>query len=116
MADSRFDKVRLVLDLSEDLTAWADRGQLQQVLLNLLHNAAEAMQDGGEILVSADLQSGTDDAGRAFSLLCLKILDQGCGMDEDTCRHLLSRSGPRNRQEPDWGWQLSTGLLRGMAA
>lgn len=89
MADSRFDKIRLVLDLSEDLTAWADRGQLQQVLLNLLHNAAEAMPDGGEILVSADLQSGTDDAGRAFSLLCLKILDQGCGIDEDTCRHLF---------------------------
>ncbi|QOX78693.1 PAS domain S-box protein [Trichlorobacter lovleyi] len=89
MADSRFDKIRLVLDLSEDLTAWADRDQLQQVLLNLLHNAAEAMPDGGEIVVSADLQSGTDDAGRAFSLLCLKVMDQGCGMNEDTCRHLF---------------------------
>lgn len=88
-ADNRFDKIRLVLDLSEDLTAWADRDQLQQVLLNLLHNAAEAMPDGGEIMVSADLQSGTDDAGRAFSLLCLKVLDQGCGMNEDTCRHLF---------------------------
>lgn len=88
-ADNRFDKIRLVLDLSEDLTAWADRGQLQQVLLNLLHNAAEAMPDGGEVALSADLQSGTDDAGRAFSLLCLKVLDQGCGMDEDTCRHLF---------------------------
>jgi len=89
MADSRFDKIRLVLDLAEDLTAWADRDQLQQVLLNLLHNAAEAMPDGGELVVSADLQSGTDDAGRAFSLLCLKVLDQGCGMAEDTCRHLF---------------------------
>ena len=89
MADSRFDKIRLILGLSEDLTAWADRGQLQQVLLNLLHNAAEAMPDGGEIQVSADLQSGTDDAGRRFSLLCLKVLDQGCGMDEETCRHLF---------------------------
>jgi len=89
LADNRFGKVRFVLDLAEGLTARADRGQLQQVLLNLLHNAAEAMPDGGEILISADLQSGTDDAGRAFSLLCLKILDQGCGMDEDTCRHLF---------------------------
>jgi two-component system sensor histidine kinase PilS (NtrC family) len=89
VADSRFDKIRLVLDLSEDLTAWADRGQLQQVLLNLLHNAAEAMPDGGEIILSADLQSGIDDAGRAFSLLCLKIMDQGYGMSEDTCRHLF---------------------------
>ena len=89
MADNRFDKISLVLDLSEDLTAWADRGQLQQVLLNVLHNAAEATPDGGEIKISADLQSGTDDAGRAFSLLCLKIMDQGCGMDEATCQHLF---------------------------
>lgn len=89
MADNRFDKISLVLDLSEDLAAWADRGQLQQVLLNVLHNAAEAMPDGGEIKISADLQSGIDDAGRAFSLLCLKIMDQGCGMDEATCQHLF---------------------------
>ncbi|MDK9717465.1 MAG: ATP-binding protein [Trichlorobacter sp.] len=89
LADNRFDKIRFVLDLADDLTAWADRGQLQQVLLNLLHNAAEAMPDSGVIQISADLQSGTDDAGRAFSLLCLKIIDQGCGMNEDTCRHLF---------------------------
>jgi two-component system, NtrC family, sensor histidine kinase PilS len=88
-ADHRFEKVRLVVKVADDLQAWADRGQLQQVLLNVLHNAAEAMPDGGEIVVSADLQSGTDDAGRAFSLLCLKIVDQGCGMNEDTCRHLF---------------------------
>ncbi len=89
VADNRFDKIRLVLNLSEDLTAWADRGQLQQVLLNLLHNAAESMPDGGEITISADLQSEIDDAGRAFALLCLKVLDQGCGMHEETCRHLF---------------------------
>lgn len=101
-ADSRFDKVRLVLDLSEELKAWADRGQLQQVLLNLLHNAAESMPGGGEVLISADLQSGIDDTGRVFYLLCLKVIDQGCGMDEDTCRHLF---------EPFWTTKPSgTGL------
>ena len=89
VADSRFDKIRLVLDLSEDFTAWADRDQLQQVLLNLLHNAADAMPDGGEVVVSAELQSGVDDDGRTFSQRCLMVADQGGGMDDTTCRHLF---------------------------
>lgn len=89
VADVRFEKVCLRLQVPDDLFAWADRGQLQQVLLNLLHNAADAMPDGGDLLLSADLKSGTDDAGTDFSLLCLKVVDSGLGMDEETCRHLF---------------------------
>lgn len=89
VGDSRFQKVQLLLDIPEDLQAWADRGQLHQVLLNLLQNAVDAMPDGGEVAISADLQSGHDDAGNPCALLCLKVADQGLGMDEETCRHLF---------------------------
>lgn len=89
VADARFEKVHLLQKVPADLFAWADKGQLQQVLLNLFHNAADAMPDGGELSVTADMQSGTDDAGTHFSLLCLKVADQGRGMDEETSRHLF---------------------------
>jgi two-component system sensor histidine kinase PilS (NtrC family) len=89
VADGRFEKIHLRLKVSDDLFAWADRGQLQQVLLNLFQNAADAMPDGGELSMNADLQSGTDDAGTNFSLLCLKVIDQGRGMDEETLCHLF---------------------------
>jgi two-component system, NtrC family, sensor histidine kinase PilS len=89
VGDIRFEKVRLLQQVPSDLFAWADRGQLQQVLLNLFHNAADAMPGGGDLTFSADLQSGTDDAGTNFSLLCLKVADQGVGMDEETCLHLF---------------------------
>jgi len=89
VGDTRFEKVRLLQEVPDDLVAWADRGQLQQVLLNLFHNAADAMPEGGDLTFCADLQSGIDDAGTNFSLLCLKVVDQGVGMDEETCRHLF---------------------------
>jgi len=102
LADTRFEKVQLRLQVSEELQVWADRSQLQQVLLNLLHNAADAMPDGGEVTVSADIQSGSDDTGSSFSMLCLKVSDQGGGMDEETRRHLF---------EPFWTTKPSgTGL------
>ena len=89
VGDTRFEKVRLLQEVPDDLVAWADRGQLQQVLLNLFHNAADAMPEGGDLTFCADLQSGIDDAGTYFSLLCLKVADQGVGMDEETSRHLF---------------------------
>lgn len=102
VGDRRFKGIQLHLDLPETLFAWADRGQLQQVLLNLLQNAADAMPDGGELTVHADIQSGTDDAGNSCALLCLKVADRGVGMDEETSRHLF---------EPFWTTKAAgTGL------
>jgi two-component system, NtrC family, sensor histidine kinase PilS len=101
-ADARFQKVQFRLHIPDGLRAWADRSQLQQVLLNLLHNAADAMPEGGEVTIKADLQSGCDDTETSCSLLCLKVADQGSGMDEETSQHLF---------EPFWTTKLSgTGL------
>ncbi len=100
--DQRFEKVRIVSQIPEGLYAWADRDQLQQVLLNLLQNAAEAMPEGGEVVVSATMQSGADDARNCFSLLSLKVSDQGPGLSEEAARHLF---------EPFWTTkQNGTGL------
>ncbi len=101
-ADTRFQKVQLRVHVPAGLQVWADRSQLQQVFLNLLHNAADAMPDGGEVTVNADLQSGSENTGTLFPQLCLKVSDQGGGMDEETRRHLF---------EPFWTTKPSgTGL------
>jgi signal transduction histidine kinase len=55
-----------------------DPAQIQQVLLNLLKNAAEAGGDRSEIAVSVD---PAPDGGSI-----LRVLDRGAGMDEDAMR------------------------------
>lgn len=56
----------------------ADRGQLQQLLMNLVLNARDAMADGGTITICSDLL--LTDEGPVARLI---VTDEGCGMDED---------------------------------
>ena len=54
------------------------KGQLQQVLLNLLINATQAMPDGGRITVHCS--SETRESGGEFALI--DITDTGTGISE----------------------------------
>lgn len=69
--------------------AFADPVQLQQVLLNLCHNAAQAMHRGGTIRIRTarervtkafDAIGGRVEAGD-YVTICVE--DHGCGMDDD---------------------------------
>jgi PAS domain S-box-containing protein len=61
----------------------ADPGQLQQVLVNLVTNAAQAIGGGmGIISVALSAKAG----GGA---VCLSVTDTGCGMDDATRRRMF---------------------------
>jgi len=64
-------RVEILADLSPTGACDLDRAQVQQLVLNLLQNAAEAMPHGGKIR----LRTG-DDPGSAF----LTVADEGVGM------------------------------------
>ena len=70
--------------------ATLDRGQVEQVLVNLVVNARDAMPDGGRIDVSTQNVDLADDflhpdgVGRAGAHVMIAIADTGCGMDEPT--------------------------------
>lgn len=63
------------------VAGWFDPAQMQQVVVNLLKNAAEASEDGEpiELRVESSPESG------AF----LQVIDRGRGMDEETMRKAL---------------------------
>ncbi len=69
---------------------FADRGQLEQVLLNLCLNSRDAMPGGGEFLVSTDAvvwgEERVEDqaAMPAGQYVLLAIADNGPGMDDAT--------------------------------
>jgi two-component system, cell cycle sensor histidine kinase and response regulator CckA len=67
----------------------ADAGMLQQVLVNLVVNARDAMSGTGTISVSvgvAAFDGANREDGRGGTFVCLAVSDTGCGMDADTVR------------------------------
>lgn len=59
----------------------SDRGQLQQVFLNILNNALAAVDHGGSITISSWEKDADFDA--------VAIEDNGSGMSEDTLKHIF---------------------------
>ncbi|RLB15005.1 MAG: hypothetical protein DRG63_07590 [Deltaproteobacteria bacterium] len=67
----------------------ADQGQIEQVLWNLLTNAADAMPDGGKVIVNTKNVTHEDMQGRLYnpppgSYVLLEVIDTGLGMDSET--------------------------------
>jgi len=81
-------EITIHMELGEDLWMVAvDRGQIDQVLLNLYVNAAQAMPEGGEILLHTQNLLLSQDHMRTFDLepgryVKVSVADAGAGMDE----------------------------------
>ena len=67
----------------------ADQGQIEQVLLNLLLNSADAMPEGGEVLIETSCLKGSQARGKAalsknMDYVLVKVLDHGTGIPPKT--------------------------------
>ena len=70
-------RVRVDYINSQQLPLYGDEAQIEQLVMNLLHNAAHASPDGGLVRV---LTTSNSDGLR------LVVEDQGQGMDQETCQ------------------------------
>ena len=73
----------------------ADAGQIEQVLMNLVVNARDAMPDGGEITIATNSIELNDkyclgpEPVVVGDYVMLEVRDTGCGMDEPTKAHVF---------------------------
>ncbi|MEJ2223930.1 MAG: PAS domain S-box protein [Syntrophobacterales bacterium] len=88
-------ELAITKELSPNLPAVeVDSGQIQQVLMNLLINAWQAMPGGGEITLQTRAVHLTDWHDDTWDLkpgpyVCLSVTDTGVGMDEETVGQLF---------------------------
>jgi signal transduction histidine kinase/ActR/RegA family two-component response regulator len=81
------ENVRIQLKIaSQPMFIHADAGMMDQILLNLVVNARDAMPNGGQLVIETsgvefDHCAGSHSAQmRLGSFVCLSVSDSGCGM------------------------------------
>ena len=82
-----FKMIKIVRDYAEDLPPVpCERAKIQQVLLNLFHNGAEAMQSGGGQHHQFNVRTYLS---KDRTMACIEIEDNGPGMDESVRKRIF---------------------------
>ena len=108
-----------IIELSAELDAStgaikADPGQVEQVIMNLVVNARDAMPTGGRLTietrnVTVEKEAGPDGVGMApGSYVLLAVRDSGQGMDAETRSHLFEPFFTTKEKGKGTGLGLST--------
>jgi signal transduction histidine kinase len=96
-------------------TIWAAPTVVDQILMNLVVNARDAMPDGGQLTVEAAVvHRATPGSTSEREFIRLRVSDTGIGMDEETRRHVFEpffTTKPLGR-----GTGLGLSMVQSMAA
>jgi len=96
--------------------AWAvnvDQGQIEQVLLNMYVNAAQAMPDGGDIYISSENTILDERFVKPFRVkpgkyVKISVKDNGIGMEESVIQRIFDPFFTTKKAEKGSGLGLST--------
>jgi two-component system cell cycle sensor histidine kinase/response regulator CckA len=106
--------IELVAHLSDEpVTVRADRSRIEQILLNLVINARDAMPDGGVIVMEVEPVHVTDDPARrpplpAGPYVRLRVADTGTGIPPEVAAHIFEPFFTTKAKQHGTGLGLAT--------
>lgn len=112
MSSALGEEIKLELDLKSSKSfVKTDPGQIQQIIINLIMNAKDAMPDGGKLKISTDTLFLNPQNARQLDLnvgeyLEILVSDNGTGMDENVITHIF---------EPFFTTKANTGTGLGLS-
>jgi len=90
------ESIDFTMDLEDrPLIVLADAGQIEQVMINLVSNAGDAMQEGGQLTISTRLEELDDEYVAAYGYgkpgryALITVADTGQGMDAETQKKIF---------------------------
>ena len=111
------EDVRLVFTLCGDTWVRADRSQMEQVLVNLVVNARDAMPTGGAITVTTEVHELAEVQAQRVGVapgawVVLTVTDTGHGMDEATQARVFEPFFTTRKEGTGLGLSTVYGVIR----
>jgi len=109
------EHIKLVTKLDTDIAnVRADRGQIEQVIMNLVLNSRDALPHGGEILIETQSENITSTTTvhipdiQSGKYIVISVSDNGIGMDPETQSHIFEPFFTTKKEGKGVGLGLST--------
>ncbi len=113
------EDIIVILELSPDpCITQGDPGSIEQVIMNLVVNARDAMPQGGNLTIKTE-NVYIDEKYRSFytyaregNFICLSVADTGIGMSEDVLQHIFDPFF--TTKDPEEGTGLGLSVVYGI--